>query len=378
MNQIAYLNKNFSDSLQGILDVACPECVFLVTGKKSFESSGAKGICDTVLKNTQVTIFDEFDTNPKIEDIEKGVVVFKEVNPDLVLAIGGGSVIDIAKSINVLSVENGDCLKDYVVGKKKLTSSGAPLVAVPTTSGSGSEATHFAVVYIKEKKYSLAHESMLPEYSIIDAQLTMSLPVNITAAAGLDALAQGIESYWSINATDESKKYARQAITLAIQNLERAVHAPDEASRRAMSEAAYYAGKAINISKTTAAHALSYSLTAHFGVAHGHAVFLALPQVFKFNSEVVSSDVVDERGVDYVKETMHELVALLGCTSVPEARELLESLVTKLNLPIKLREFGVVEKDIVVFLEGVSPERMGNNPRKCTTEIAESIYMGIL
>ena len=127
-------------------------------------------------------------------------------------AVGGGSVIDTAKMIKIFSANKGNP-ESYIRGEKEIEKSGPPMVAVPTTSGTGSESTHFAVVYIGKTKYSLAHkEHVLPEYAIVDPKFTYCLPKRITAETGIDALGQAIESYWAVGSTDESKGYAREAI----------------------------------------------------------------------------------------------------------------------------------------------------------------------
>lgn len=350
--------------------------VFLVTGKHSFGASGAKVIIEEELKMENVQRFDDFSPNPSIEDIKKGIAFFKEAPADVIIAIGGGSVMDVAKAINALAFVKED-LADYVAGKEKLKGVAKPLIAVPTTGGSGSEATHFAVVYIKEQKYSLAHESILPDVAIVDPTLTYSLPARSTASCGFDALSQSIESYWSVSSTDESKNYAKKAIPLALENIVRAVEGDKEA-RNAMSEAAHLAGKAINVSKTTASHAMSYPLTVHFGVSHGHAVFLTLPSVLLFNSGVIEEDAADERGVGYVREVMTELLRMLGTESSEEAKEKLTSLVERAGLETRLSDLNITEKDVDLLLKSISAERAGNNPRKFSKDVARGILISIM
>jgi alcohol dehydrogenase class IV len=158
---------------------------------------------------------------------------------------------------------------------------GKPLIAIPTTSGTGTEATCFAVVYIDKTKYSLKHSSILPDYTIIDPTLTHAMPPLVTAATGMDALAQAIESYWGVKSTHESQAYAREAITLTLAYLKAACQNEVEA-RDAMSRAANLAGKAINLTETTACHAVSYPITSYFNVPHGHAVALTLASMFGY------------------------------------------------------------------------------------------------
>lgn len=209
---------------------------------------------------------------------------------------------------------------------------------------------------------------MLPDYSIVDPQFTYSLPPKITASTGMDALSQAIESYWNINSTKESKKYAEKAIKLVVNNLVKAVNDLNKESRRNMSIAAHYAGKAINISKTTACHAISYPITSYFNVPHGHAVALTLPSMFIYNSEVNEIDILDPRGLDYVKKTMKKLKTIIGVSTFLEVKQKIEQIMLKIGLEIKLNKLGIkTQNDIELIIKnGFNPERVKNNPRKLT------------
>jgi phosphonopyruvate decarboxylase len=354
--------------LPKFIELTKPKNIFLVTGKKSYEQSGAKDKVESMLDNIETINFSEFSVNPKLEDVEKGIRIFNEEKCDLVIAVGGGSVIDIAKAINVLASQEGKA-KDYVEGHQKILHPGKPLVAIPTTSGSGAEATHFSVVYIANKKYSLAHEFVLPEYVINDSALTSSMPSKLAAVTGMDALCQAIESYWSVNSTKESQKYSEEAIKLITTNLINSVKSGSVESRRAMSRASYLAGKAINIAKTTAPHALSYMLTSKFGIPHGHAVALTLGNTLVYNSRVSKIDCNDERGETYVRKTMEKLVNLMGCSSALEARGHLDKLMRDIGLETSLDKMGVSEEDMGEIVKSVNQERLKNNPRKMSQEV---------
>jgi alcohol dehydrogenase class IV len=377
MDQTVFLDTPLRESLQTVLDACTPKNIFLVTGHQSFASSGAKKVCDTMLKNYTVTQFSDFSPNPDLVEVMHGIERYNAADPDLVLAIGGGSAIDIAKAVNALAVHSEDPAA-YIQGEKNLEIQSVPLVAVPTTAGTGSESTHFAVVYIGNIKYSLAHDRMLPQYAIVDSKLSASQPPHVTAATGLDALSQAIESYWSTQATDESKRYAYEAIPLIMEHLPGAVAAPTARARRSMALGAHLAGKAINISKTTASHAMSYPLTKHFGLPHGHAVVITLPALFLFNAEVDESTVQDSRGVAYVRTVIHTLTKLLGEETPEAAAHKLTELVRTLGFATALGEHGVGMADIDALVSEMSLERAGNNPRVCTKEDATRILQSIL
>jgi len=365
--------------LRKILENEKPGKIFLVFGKGAYEKSGAEAIISQLLAGIDVFQFSDFEENPKIEDIRKGIEQFRFFKPDLVLACGGGSSLDMAKSINALAVQEGDPL-DFVLKKKEFVHSPKPLVAVPTTAGTGAEATHFAVVYAGKTKYSLTHPFILPKYSIVDPQFTFSLPAKITASTGMDALAQAIESFWSNKSTEESKGYAKEAISLILPNLAAAVNVPTPEARSAMSKGAHLAGKAINISFTTACHAISYPITSYFGVPHGHAVALTLPYMILFNSEVDEDTANDGRGLEYVKNMMQEFLGLLEVKDGREAKERIETLMEDIHLETKLSRLGIhTEQDMERIVEnGFNPERVKNNPRLLTEENLRFILKAIL
>ena len=354
--------------------------ILLVTGTTSFQLSGAKKILEKVLTNYDVTIFRDFEVNPKLRDIKKGIRLFKKTKPNLVIAVGGGSVIDVAKAINALA-ENAGNPRDYITGREKITKRGKPLIAVPTTSGSGSEATHFAVVYIGKTKYSLAHEYILPNYAIIDPNLTLKLPRKITAASGLDALSQAIESYWSVNATPVSKRYSAIALKLALKSIVASVRQPTRQSRAAMSRAAHLAGKAINLAKTTACHAISYPITSYFGVPHGHAVALTLSSLLRYNADISEAEVMDKRGVAYVNKTIKHLARLIaGSKDVAKAATVLDTILTGVGVETKLSRLNIkTDKDLnLIIKNGFNPDRVKNNPRLLTKEALRKILVNLV
>ncbi|MEO6695296.1 MAG: phosphonoacetaldehyde reductase [Ignavibacteria bacterium] len=351
--------------------------IFLVTGKNSYHLSGAEANLSKILKDSEIIHYNNCSENPKIEDIEKGIELFKGSGSEMVIAVGGGSVIDVAKLINFISFQN-----DYDItsgSSSNIFNIGKPLIAIPTTSGSGSEATHFAVVYKDKEKYSVAHEYILPDISIVDPQLTLSLSPGNTAASGVDALSQAIESYWCVNSNVTSKGFAEESIKLILSNLENAVNNPNIENRTAMSNAANLAGKAINITKTTAPHAVSYSMTSFFGITHGQAVSLTLGEFLKYNYEVSESDKIDKRGVEYVKCTIEELAKIIGCENVYDAKEKISELMKAIGLKTKLSEFSInSEKDIKLILDNVNLQRLSNNPRSVSKAELKKILSNIL
>jgi alcohol dehydrogenase class IV len=343
-----------------------PTVIFLVTGKNSYTESGAEARIRQVLKGRAQVRFQEFSANPNLADVEAGIRLFRQSQADLILAVGGGSVLDMAKLIGILSTQDVSP-RDIVQGQKKIHQIGVPVIAVPTTAGSGSEATHFAVVFLGETKYSVAHPSMQPVCALIDPELTYSLPPRITAVTGLDAFCQAVESLWSVQATPQSRTYARKGIELALRNLPAAVHQPSPEVRRNMCLASLLAGKAINLTKTTAPHALSYIMTARFGVPHGHAVALTLGPILIYNSLVTADDVTPPYTVGQVRGIIAELNRLLACHDAPSAGQRITDLIESLGLSSRLSEVGIrTPADRSKIVDGVNLERLANNPRALT------------
>ncbi len=378
MSSTVYFGANSPDFLKRILEQEKARKIFLVAGKGSYLASGAKSKLAPVLRGYEVVPFHNFSTDPKLEDICTGIELYRRNPTDITLAIGGGSSLDVAKAVTLLAEQEKDPTA-YIKQELKAAGTSKPLIAVPTTAGSGSEATHFAVVYIGTTKYSLAHPCLLPHYAIIDSELTISLPASVTASTGMDALAQAMESLWCIHSTPESETYAREAINGVLQYLETAVHKPTHLeARENLSKAAHLAGKAINITKTTASHALSYPMSAHFGIPHGHAVALTLPEVVVFNAEVEDKDCLDKRGSSYVRRKMQELFALFEEETAEGVKRKLEHLMDSIGLERHLGKLvDNFEIDHEIIMREVNMERGQNNPRRLTKDALLKILRNI-
>lgn len=341
--------------------------IFLVTGKASYTQSGARQFIESALEPAQFVRFSDFEQNPKYEDALRGLAIFLESGCDAIIAIGGGSAMDIAKLINAFAANRELDSLEIVRKNPALIHKGKPLLAIPTTAGTGSEATHFAVVYHSQKKYSVAHPYLLPDVAGLQPAFTMSQPKYLTACAAMDAFSQAMESFWSVAGTEESRKYAIRALGLLTGNMVRAVNKPDEDNRSALMTAAYYAGRAINISKTTAAHAVSYAFTTFYGIPHGHAVFLTLPRFLEYNYGVTVKDLNDPRGTTYVKAGIEELCTILGADSVREAKNLMYDMAGQMGVELSTTALGIVNFEEKVAAN-VNTERLGNNPRKISRE----------
>ncbi|MFH2113875.1 MAG: phosphonoacetaldehyde reductase, partial [Spirochaetota bacterium] len=248
--------------------------VLVLHGRTSFEASGVREILAS-LRGVDFGFFADVPANPELATVKRCLEVFKASAPDAVLAIGGGSVIDTAKAVIAFS---SGALESDILANKFNPGTGRPhFWAAPTTAGSGSEATHFAVLYKDNIKYSIANQALKPDTVFLDPDLVVSCPVNLSLASGADAVCQAVESWWSRGATEESRSFSVQALSRLLTTLFRTVEEPRNIpARQAMLEGAHLAGRAIDLTKTTAGHALSYGLTSTFGLPHGLAVLAVM------------------------------------------------------------------------------------------------------
>lgn len=355
------------------------DAVFLIAGRQSFESSGAASFFSSCLVGNRVVRFSEFSANPKIDDLRQALGIFRKSRAGLILSVGGGSAIDLGKLVNYFTVTGLDP-NDYLKGGHAGSEGFLPHLSVPTTAGSGSEATHFAALYNGFKKISVADLRLIPSHVWLNAAFTASMSAYQTASSGFDALAQAIESYWAVGSTPKSRQYSAKALRRCLCHLEGAVLTPTSEHRAGMLEAAYLAGKAINVSKTTAAHAMSYTLMTHYGLPHGHAVAMTLPAVFAANADVTEADVNDLRGVVYVQSIIHDLCILLGCDTPKQAAQRIKQLMARVglsNMWFSERDIDPTEARNYVIQE-INVERMVNNPRRLDRKQLEWITSQIL
>ncbi|MCL2402770.1 MAG: phosphonoacetaldehyde reductase [Coriobacteriia bacterium] len=320
-------------------------------------------------KNIEVDVFSEFTANPVYEDVAIGVDKFKESQADLMVSIGGGSAIDTAKSIRLFASAITAGLDDtYIYAEYE--PSPVPHYTIPTTAGTGSEATTFAVVYYKGDKYSIDDPTALPEYVALVPEYLHNLPMYHKKATFLDALCQAIESYWSVNSTDESKAYARHAMTLLMKNYQTYLETTDDEAAMIALEAALSAGQAINISKTTAAHAMCYMVTALYGTAHGHAAALCLPKVWRYMIDNLDQ-CSDPRGVDYLRQVFSDINSELGFDNSEDSISWFEGLLVELDMSAP---DNAKPSDLQALATSVNAQRLANNPVPLTEEIIAELY----
>ncbi len=312
-------------------------------------------------------VFSDFTPNPLYDDVCKGVDLFNITKCDTILAVGGGSSMDVAKCIKLYCRMNKETL--YLEQEYKDT--GIKLIAIPTTAGTGSESTRYAVIYYDGKKQSVTHDSIIPNVAILEPKVLKTLPLYQKKCTMLDALCQGIESWWSVNSTDESKEYSKIAVETIMKwwreyNFENT----DESARQIM-EAANYAGRAICITQTTAPHAFSYKITSLYKLPHGHAVAVGLPEIWQYMIDNMDK-CIDNRGQEYLTNVFSDISKAMGCETPSQAIKAFRQMMKELDMsnPVATNK----EEELDILSHSVNPIRIKNNPVKLNEETIKSIY----
>jgi alcohol dehydrogenase len=349
--------------------------VLLVCGRRSFEASGASAVLPSLQETATVTRWSDFSPNTDADDLRHGLEVLREADADLVLGIGGGSAMDMAKLLCAYQGIDGAEARDVIRAGERIEHRDAGLVLVPTTSGSGSEATHFAVVYIGHDKHSIAGPAMLPDRVVLDPELARSGSPYQRATSGIDAVCQAIESLWATGATEQSNNLAHRGLALCVDHLQAFVADAPSAEAEGMCLGSHLAGRAINTSKTTAPHALSYALTMRHGVSHGHAVATTMGAFLELHAEAEPDRLQGGMTPARREAAMETILATLGVGSGAEARRRFTRLVRSIGLEPRLSELGVTRADLPVLARAVNIERLANNPVLLTTsEIEELLF----
>lgn len=338
--------------------------VLLVTGSQSYQSFPfVKHLLHDIGSNT-VTHIKGFEGSPDWQELIHVLDQVKNESFDAIIAVGGGSIIDRAKLIfGATSIAQG--LESLVAGKLSSQITNCRLIAIPTTAGTGAQATHFAVVYREGKKLSVENSRLLPGHSVVDPSLVQGVPARQAAISGFDALTQSVESLWSLRATEESRQDAWRSIKKIVPVLEKAVTDPDHSTYEAMALGAHYSGRAINISRTTGAHAISYTLTSRFNVPHGHAVALMLIPFFSINQDHESLSSTARAALAHLKD----LYAIFGAENVTSMTSAWRDLMQHCGLENSLSQLGLHISCVDELVANVNVERMGNNPVGCTKQM---------
>ena len=380
MPHAVYGGENAMDSIADIIKSLGAKKVAMFTDK-GLRSLGLFDMPEAVVKGTGVEyyILDNLPPEPSYMAVQAVVDEFKKSGADLIVACGGGSVMDAAKLASILVTD------EYGV-KERLDCPGmahkcVPIVLIPTTAGTGAEVTPNAIVGVPEKelKIGIVNENMIADYVILDARLIKNLPRKIAAATGVDALAHCIECFTSNKANPFSDMYALEGCDLILNNIVKACDDPEAmAEKNRMQMAAYYGGLAITASGTTAVHALSYPLGGKYHIAHGVSNAILLAPVMRFNAQ---DPAFRERLALAYDRCCHEETK---CATVDEKSAWMiakmEAIVKHLDIPTSLKEFNVPAEDLEGLVQaGMQVQRLlVNNMVQLTADDARKLYQEIL
>ena len=365
LNGISHLGEALEDAAK----------VFVVSDS-SFPFLNIKSDIENM--GTPHVLFSDFTPNPLYEQVCKGIDLFQITKCDSILAVGGGSAIDVAKCIKlaVLANEgNAAIIPPLVSTRVACDGSMIPFIAIPTTAGTGSESTHNAVMYYEGAKQTVTNDGVLPDYAILEPSVLKTLPLYQKKCTMMDALCQGIESWWSVNSTEESYDYSRKTIELIMANWRKYIFKNDVDAAAQIMLGANYGGRAINITQTTAAHAFSYKITSLYKLPHGHAVAVGLPVIWEYMLGNIDK-CIDSRGPEYLADIFNQIAKAMGCSSPVDAIALFRQMMAEMELhnPVAVKR----DEELNVLSISVNPVRLKNNPVLLKNVIIEELYDRIL
>lgn len=367
LNGITHL----SEALEGAAKVfvVCDSSFPFLNIKSDIENMG-----------TPHVLFSDFTPNPLYEQVCKGIDLFQITKCDSILAVGGGSAIDVAKCIKlaVLAKEgNAALIPPLVSTRVECDGSKIPFIAIPTTAGTGSESTHNAVMYYEGAKQTVTNDGVLPDYAILEPSVLKTLPLYQKKCTMMDALCQGVESWWSINSTEESYEYSRKTIELIMANWRKYIFENDDEAAAQIMLAANYGGKAINITQTTAAHAMSYKITSLYKLPHGHAVAVCLPEIWEYMVNHMDK-CNDKRGQDYLNGIFNDIARTMCVDTPTEAIGVFRGMMKDMELNNPASDLCHRTSDLEVLSTSVNPVRLMNNPILLSDSAIRNLYSTIL
>ena len=322
--------------------------------------------------------FSDFTPNPLYEQVCKGIELLKSSKCDTILAVGGGSALDVAKCIKlaVLAEEGNDAIIPPLVNTRvKCEGSTIPFIAIPTTAGTGSESTHNAVMYYEGAKQTVTNDGVLPDYAILEPSVLKTLPPYQKKCTMMDALCQGIESWWSVNSTEESYKYSRKCIELIMANWRKYIFENNDEAAANIMLGANYGGRAINITATTAAHAMSYKMTSLYGLPHGHAVAVCFPEIWKYMLSH-PENCIDSRGQEYLSGIFQNIANAMGVANPYVASDVFTCMMRDMELKNPVSNNRAEELE--VLSKSVNPIRLKNNPVMLDINAIKILYSVIV
>lgn len=370
---------------RGVVEKVGEECrklggtkAFLVTGRTATKNSPyfAKIMDSLQSAGLKVIVYSEVESDPSVETVDRGAEIFRKEGCDIAIGFGGGSPMDAAKAIAGLQANPGS-MAEFIRGQKRMTNPTFPIVCIPTTAGTASEVTAAAVTTdLKTKeKIGISSDHIMPRVALVDPELHLSMPPNVTAATGMDALTHAIEGYVSLNAEPISDALCLHAIRLIGANLRKAVaNGSDIEARSNMVLGSLIAGLGFTNVGLGAVHAVAHPLGGHFGIPHGVANGLMLPYVMEYNlmaNFAKFKEIAEALGKNTAGLSLRDAAYL----SVEAVRELNRDV----GIPNTLGELGVTEEHLPILVEhSMTSRSLPTNPRKLSAEDIRKIFVRAL
>ena len=368
MNQIIYsgichLSEALKDATKVFL--VCDSSFPFLPIKDEIENTGVPHV-----------MFSDFTPNPLYEQVCKGIDLFQITKCNSILAVGGGSAIDVAKCIKlaVLAKEGNDAIIPPLVNTQvECDGTQLPFIAIPTTAGTGSESTHNAVMYFEGAKQTVTNDGILPDVAILEPKVLKTLPLYQKKCTMLDSLCQGIESWWSVNSTEESYEYSRKCIELIMANWRKYIFDNDDEAAANIMLGANYGGRAINITATTAAHAMSYKITSLYKLPHGHAVAIGLPEIWDYMLSHMDK-CLDPRGAEYLDSVFTKIALAMGCPTPTAAIATFRQMLIDMDINHPTSGLSFRTSDLSLLTSSVNPIRLKNNPIELDKDSIHVLY----
>lgn len=326
--------------------------ILIIAGKKSYYKSGSNLFFKKLLKKNLVKFYFKNKSFPEIKEVIKLSDKIKKIKPDVILCIGGGSVIDISKIANTVDIINNKPI--YKLVKKK-----TKLIAIPLTAGSGAEVTSTAVLYFNKKKISIENNQIQPDDFFLIPQLVKNAPKKIKGPSIFDAIAQSIESIFSVKSNKKSINYSLKSLKISLKYYKNYYRSPNLSNCKKMLEAANLSGKAINISRTTAPHAISYPFVSLFNYSHGKAVAVSFTEVLRYNY----FNLKKAPSKNNVKKKFDLIFRITNTKNIDEFTEFLKKIIIYLGIKTNLNDKTInLKKNLKKIMLGVNLRRLKNNP----------------
>jgi alcohol dehydrogenase class IV len=339
---------------------------FLVTGRTFLRTSGILQRVMDLLSDFEVVVHDRADPFPTPADADEAAALCREAGADLVVGIGGGSALDLAKAAAILATHDRPA-KDYSSRAARLERPSLPFIAVPTTSGSSSEVTSGSALWDwdSNSQFGLGDVRMFPTVAIVDPRLAMTMSQTLVANTGMDAFTSAFESYWNVESEPISDAYALEVIRLYSTNLVRSAIQGDLESRAACALAATMSGVGYSNSTPNACHGVGSPLTLYWRVEHGQSVSITLSSFLRWSAPAIA-------------DRMPALLSALGVASIDEACDKIERIMSDCGLETRLSGLGIAEEDVDTIVENTRWDRLALLPKSIDEDGLRTMLRGIL